>query len=96
MDAKPRPEICKAIENRNRIEFIYHEKLRVGEPQCYGISLTGKPALRVHLIKGGSRPEQMFTLDKMSSIKILKEHFDNPGPNYKKGDTAMSIIFCEL
>lgn len=91
-----RPEICDAIRNRQRIRFVYHGKSRKGEPQCYGISKRGREALRVHLIEGGSRPEQMFILDEAESFEILNETFEKPGPNFKRGDKDMVHIFCEL
>ncbi len=91
-----RPEICDAIKNKQRIEFLYHGKRRKGNPQCYGINKKGKEALRVHLIEGGSRPEQMFLLDDTENFNIQREHFVNPGPNYRKGDKDMVHIFCEL
>ena len=75
---------------------MYHNKSRKGNPQCYGINKKGKEALRVHLIEGGSRPEQMFLLDDADSFMVLNEHFVNPGPNYHKGDKDMVQIFCEL
>ncbi|WP_276368824.1 hypothetical protein [Chryseolinea sp. H1M3-3] len=91
-----RPEICDAIRNKQQIAFLYHGKLRKGNPQCYGINKKGKEALRVHLVEGGSRPEQMFLLDDALDFKIQNEHFVRPGPNYHKGDKDMVHIFCEL
>ena len=52
--------LCDAIRNRQRVMFSYHEKERVGEPQCCGISKAGKEVVRIYLLKGGSRPEQLF------------------------------------
>ena len=33
---------------------------------------------------------------KMSDLVVLDDHFSRPGPNYKKGDSAMKTIFAEL
>ena len=87
---------CKAIQNKQRVEFIYHEKIRVGEPQCCGISKTGKEVVRMHLIKGGSRPEQLFEIAQIKDLKTIDEYFEKPGPNYRRNDSAMSEIFCQL
>jgi hypothetical protein len=62
-----RPELCVAIASKQVIEFDYHDKHRKGNPQCYGINKTGKEALRVHLIEGGGRDEQMFLCDDIHS-----------------------------
>ena len=96
MEHKERDLICSAIENKQRIEFDYNDKRRVGEPQCCGVSEAGNEVVRVHLIQGGSRPEQLFVVSKLRSLKILNEHFQSPGPNYKKNDSAMVEIFCQL
>jgi len=38
----------------------------------------------------------LFNLEKMTDITLLDEHFTQPGPNYKKNDSAMKIIFAQL
>jgi len=52
--------LCDAIRGKKRISFNYHDKERIGEPQCCGITTAGKEAVRVHLIKGGDKPEQLL------------------------------------
>ena len=88
--------ICTAIKEKWRVEFIYNDKMRTVEPQCCGISTAGKEVVRAYLIKGGSRPEQLFEIAKIKSFVVLQEHFTKPGPNYRKYDAAMKIIYCQL
>jgi hypothetical protein len=90
--------ICNAIKNKQRIQFEYNDKLRVGEPQCCGISTAGNEVCRIYLLQGGSKPEQLFELEKIKSLQLLNEYFTKPGPNYKKDDLAMKpgSIFCQL
>jgi hypothetical protein len=88
--------LCDAITNKQRIIFYYHEKERIGEPQCCGISTADKEVVRVHLMKGGTRPEQLFEIRQMNSLKVLNEFFSKPGPNYKENDMAMKLIYCQL
>jgi hypothetical protein len=91
------PALCRAIENKRRIAFVYHQRRRVGEPQCYGVSTRKKEALRVFLIEGISKErEPLFTVAEMEGLTLLEQTFTRPGPNYKKGDSAMEHIFCEL
>lgn len=87
---------CDAIKTKNRISFMYHEKERIGEPQCCGISRGDHEAVRMRLLKGGTKPEQLFIISQMTSIKILNEHYFQPGPNYRKNDSAMKVIYCQL
>jgi hypothetical protein len=97
MDFKhKRPEICKAIKNRNQISFRYDGKFRKGNPQRYGVNLKGNEVLRVHLIEGGKVPEQTFLTDNLNDFIILSERFTRPGPNYRIGDKDMIHIFCDL
>lgn len=88
--------LCDALKSKRRVKFFYHGKERTGEPQCCGISKTGKEVIRMHLVKGGSRPEQLFEISEMKSLQVLNQHFDKPGPNYRKNDSHMREIFCQL
>jgi hypothetical protein len=88
--------ICVAIETRRRVQFEYHNKLRIAEPQAVGISTAGNEVARFRLVQGGSRPEQLFSVSEIKSFTILPERFTKPGPNYSKNDSAMKKIFCQL
>jgi hypothetical protein len=88
--------IVDAIRNRRRLRFTYHGKARLGEPQCYGIGVKGTELLRIHQIRGGAQREPLFDVSKMEDLIVLDESFTKPGPNYKKNDSAMKTIFCQL
>jgi hypothetical protein len=88
--------ILTAIRNKRRIHFVYHDKHRIAEPQCYGISTAGKEVVRVFQVSGGPQQEPLFEVDKMEQLFMTNETFQKPGPNYKPGDSAMSVIFAEL
>ena len=98
MDPTPKlPQICIAIHHKRRISFTYHGRKRVGEPQCYGISERDNELLRVYLIKGVSQQrEPLFTVAEMKDLQVLEHTFTRPGPNYKRNDSAMKFIFCQL
>jgi hypothetical protein len=88
--------LLTAIRNKRRIHFVYHDKQRIAEPQCYGISTAGKEVVRVFQVDGGSQQEPLFEVAKMEQLVLSNELFEQPGPNYKRGDSAMSVIFAEL
>ena len=88
--------LCDAIQNKQRVNFFYHEKERIGEPQCCGITKAGKEAVRLHMIKGGSQAEQLFEVSQLKMLRVLDEVFIKPGPNYKRDNSAMKIIYCQL
>lgn len=88
--------IVDAIRERRRLCFTYHGKTRLVEPQCYGMGSKGTELLRVHQIAGGPQREPLFDVSKMSGLTALDEFFSRPGPNYKRNDSSMATIFCQL
>jgi hypothetical protein len=90
------PIIVDSIRQKRRLRFTYNGKQRLAEPQCYGKGTRGTELLRVHQIAGGSQPEPLFDVSKIRNLVALDEHFTKPGPNYKKNDSAMLTIFCQL
>jgi hypothetical protein len=88
--------IVDSIRKRRRLRFTYNGKTRIVEPQCYGIGVKGTELLRVHQIRGGTQREPLFDVSKIEDLVVLDEVFIKPGPNYKKNDSAMTTIFCQL
>ena len=90
------PVLIQAIRERRRLRLVYHGKVRLVEPQCYGIGNRGTELLRVHQIEGGSQREPLLDVAKIEGLTLLEERFTAPGPNYTRGDSAMKHIYCEL
>jgi hypothetical protein len=85
-----------AIHEKRRLRLRYNGKARLVEPQCYGTGTKGTELLRVHQLQGGQEREPLFTVSKIENLEMLPEVFDFPGPNYKRGDSAMKAIFAQL
>jgi hypothetical protein len=94
--------ICKAIRKRAVIQFRYDgDKVRVVEPQCHGISTTGKEVFRGYQTSGYSesrqtRAEKLFEVSKVSALKETGENFSDPGPHFNPDDKAMAYVHCCL
>jgi hypothetical protein len=88
--------IDRAIREKRRLRFTYHDVARLAEPQCHGIGHRGTELLRAHQLKGGAQPEPLFDVSKISNLQLLDEHFEKPGPNYTRDDSAMREIFAQL
>jgi hypothetical protein len=88
--------LVSAIEQKRRLRLRYDTRMRLVEPQCYGIGTSGSELLRVHQLRGGEAREPLFTVSKITDLEVLDEVFVRPGPNYKKDDSAMKIIFAQL
>lgn len=95
-------QICDAIENKKIIEFFYEGHKRIVEPHCYGIHKdTNNEVLCAYQIGGYSSSRsvplwRLYIIFKMSEIIITDTQFENPSSGYKKNDSRMSIIFCQL
>ena len=88
--------LVSAIQQKRRLRLKYNGKERLVEPQCYGIGTKGTELLRVHQLRGGVEREPLFTVSKIEGLELLAEVFQQPGPNYKRGDSAMKTIFAQL
>ena len=94
--------ICKAIKNKSIIEFSYKGHKRVVEPHCYGtLQSTNNEALRAYQVGGYSSsrkksPWRLYTISEMSEIVVTDNMFENPRLGYKKNDSDMSKIFCQI
>jgi len=88
--------IIESIRRKQRLRFTYNGRTRVTEPQCYGIGTKGTELLRVHQLQDGSQREPLFDVAKIRDLTALDEFFVLPGPNYKRDDSAMKVIFAQL
>jgi predicted DNA-binding transcriptional regulator YafY len=88
--------IVDAILHKRRLRFTYNGQPRVVEPQCYGVGVNGTELLRAHQLRGGETREPLFEIRKMQDLRVLDESWAAPGPHYRKDDSAMRIIFCQL
>jgi predicted DNA-binding transcriptional regulator YafY len=88
--------IAGAILEKRRLRFTYNDRVRIVEPQCYGVGTAGIELLRGHQIHGGEAREPLFEVRKIRDLQVLPDAFHRPGPNYRKNDSAMLVIFCQL
>jgi hypothetical protein len=88
--------LVEAIHSKRRLRFVYNGRPRLVEPQCHGLGTKGSELLRAHQIEGGTEREPLFTVSKISELQPLDQFFTRPGPNYKKNDSAMKVIYAEL
>jgi hypothetical protein len=88
--------ILESIRTRHRLRCLYKAKMRIVEPQCYGIGRKGTELLRVHQLQGGDEREPLFDVSKIEDLVMLDETFTEPGPNYKRNDSAMKTVIAQL
>lgn len=88
--------IAAAILQKRRLRFTYDGRERLVEPQCYGVGSSGNELLRCYQLQGGAVRECLFEVDKIGRLQLLHETFRGPGPHYRRDDSAMRVIFCQL
>lgn len=93
--------IIDAIKGRNLLEFSYDGHQRVVEPHTFGVSTKGNDSLSAYQVEGtsdkGVVPDwKLFTISKIVGFKKSDKTFLGTRPEYRKGDSRMSIIYAEL
>ena len=94
--------ICEAIRKKAVIQFKYGDgEVRIVEPQCHGISTTGKEVFRGFQTSGHSnsrqsRAEKLFEVSKISGLKETGKTFSRAGPHFNPHDQAMASVHCFL
>ena len=92
--------ICNAIKDRRQISIVYDTGVRVVDPYLIGTTTAGNETLRAYQVEGyserGGLPAwRMFTLKKISAVKILDTSF-MIRPEYNPNDQAMVRFSCRV
>jgi hypothetical protein len=93
--------ICEAIRGRALLEFLYGNRLRVVAPYCCGVSARGADVLRAIQVRGESASGglgfgKLWSLERMSGLRVLDEVFTPNDPDYNPADRAMIKIYCGI
>ena len=88
--------ICNAINSKQLITFIYHNKPRTVEPHTHGQDVKGHDALRAFQVGGGVDDWRTFHVDEIRNLSVSTQTFSNSRRGYTRGDSMMEIIYCEL
>ena len=97
--SSPNLSICEAIAARRMLEFDYGGFHRVVHPYCHGFTRNGAETLRAVQVNGGSRGGghgygKLWTVAKMSGLRISERTFAADDPDYNPTDTALPRIHC--
>ena len=97
--------ICAAIQNRNLVRIYYADQepgYRIVEPYTLGYNLAGHLMLNGWYVSGasvsGAGPGfRDYLTDKISSVDILPNHFDQPAPGYVPlGGKKFRQVLCDF
>ncbi|HEX8311601.1 MAG TPA: hypothetical protein VF614_09810, partial [Chthoniobacteraceae bacterium] len=95
------PVLVAAIRDHAVLEFIYNGKMRIVEPQTYGVTDTGKEFLRAAEVgrSGGvvnTPMAKLFEVAKISQLKDTGVRFARALPTHNPDDSAMIEVFATL
>ncbi len=93
--------ICNAIEERVLLRFEYSGVPRLAYPCAHGVSTAGRAVLRAHEVSVDRGVERagmgkLFLLSAMERVALTDTRFDRPPRAYRRGDSAMAQIHCQL
>ncbi len=93
---------CEALKTGKTLELRYDGYTRAVEVHAVGRSSEGNAIMRVWQVRGGSVSNErvgwkLMRLDEATSAAILN-HEDSQAPRagYKRGDSAMAHVICQL
>ena len=94
-------EICNAIANRNLIEFSYKEHYRLVEPYTLGVNTRGATVLSAFQVGGQSSTRPIpcwgqFNIEEIKELKITTQKFTGNNIEYRRDDSRMTHIYCQL
>jgi hypothetical protein len=93
--------LCRAIRTRAVVEFQYDGLHRVVHPYCHGTTRLGQESLRGVQVAGESRSGavgigKLWTLSKVSNVRITAESFRPDDPDYDPDDAVIARVHCRI
>jgi hypothetical protein len=93
--------LCEAIRRRVLIEFRYDGLRRIVAPYCHGMSTSGRESLRGIQVQGETRSGglgfgKLWTVSKMSDVRLTDMAFEPDDPHYNPNDSGMQQIHCRI
>lgn len=93
--------ICNAINSRTCLRVVYDGLNRIVEPHAYGVSTAGNEVMRVFQVGGGSASGEsvgwkLMAIDQVQGLQATNTPSQAPRPGYKRNDSAMARIYCQI
>jgi hypothetical protein len=92
---------CQALQEGKRLEVRYDGYSRVVEVHAAGYTKDDNAIMRVWQVRGGSVSGErtgwkIMRLDEARSAHVIDEPSEAPRRGYKRNDSAMDRIRCQL
>lgn len=94
-------EICTAINDRKLLSFDYENLNRVVEPFTLGKTGKDNDVLSAYQVSGEAHRSTvpcwgLFNLNKISNLEVLSENFSANREKYRRDDSRMHNIYCQI
>jgi hypothetical protein len=91
---------CDALSAGRRLVITYDGHTRVVEVHAVGTSTAGNPVMRAFQVSstkpGGNGQWRLFRLDKTWQFTVSDERSEAPRRGYKRGDSDIAFIRCQI
>jgi hypothetical protein len=92
---------CEALQFGQVLEIRYDGYSRSVEVHAVGLTKEGNAVMRVWQVSGGSASNEpvgwkLLRLDEATGAIVTQQRSLAPRPGYKRGDTVMRQITCQL
>lgn len=92
---------CAALHGGKCFQLFYDGYIRIVEVHAVGTMKDGSAVMRVWQVRGGSRSGEtqgwtLLRLDEASGGQIIDEKSQAPRPGYRRDDSTMVYISCQL
>lgn len=89
--------VCRAIQNRQVIKFLYDGAWRTVEPHQLGLDHDGDLTLSAWQLSGGSGVDwRDFHIANVSGLTTAGQNFSGPRPGYNPHNSKMSRVLCSV
>lgn len=92
---------CTALSEGLCLEIRYNGYTRLVEVHAVGLTPKGNAVMRVWQVRGGSAHNEpvgwkLLRLDEAVGLGLSDEPSRAPRPGYRKGDSDMARIYCQI
>jgi hypothetical protein len=92
-----RETICRAIEKRRLLSFIYKGEARTVEPYILGFDEKGALILSAVQTLGGSGAGfRTYAVEGISALALTSRHFPPNHPDYNPRDRLFARVLCQI
>ena len=88
--------ICKAIQNKQVLQFTYSRRIRTAEPHLLGYDSDGDLTLSAYQLTGTGQGWRDFHVSRLSGLSTTGQTFSGPRRGYNPQDETIDRVVCRI